>query len=186
MKKIGLFICLSLAMLSIVGCSDSKNDEESIEPSNPTPSVEPSNSIELNDSTPSADGPIYGGIFSIDASQLEIVPSSIEKEFEYDGHKLAYKNVYKKANEFVICDGGYIKSINGIPDYLMRFFISDNIKVYKCDSEGNIIEPKEEVSVHGVIDNRQSYLLAGASNFIIINESGDGSEVNIGALYFWC
>ena len=129
---------------------------------------------------------VAGGSTTIDAKMVGDTPSNSEKLFSYNGNIIAYCNVYKDGNEFVICDGGYIKSINGRVDYLMRFNDNDSIKVYKCDIDGNFINQKEEAKEFGIIDGDQAYLLADCSNFYITNESNDGTEINIGTIFFWC
>ena len=68
----------------------------------------------------------------------------------------------------------------------MRFKANDSIKVYKCDIDGNFINSKEEAIKYGIIDGKQAYLLADCSNFYIVNESNDGTRINIGTLFFWC
>ena len=126
---------------------------------------------------------IFGGNITIDANKVSSDFIEEEKLFEYNGHKFAYYNVCNRNGSFLIGQNGYIKSVNGKAGYSVRFFANDMIKLYSCDANSLIIEPKIEIVSERIIEEKHCYLLADCTNFIIINESATG--VNIGTLYFW-
>ncbi|MBQ3253484.1 MAG: hypothetical protein IJA65_02920 [Acholeplasmatales bacterium] len=127
-----------------------------------------------------------GKLITINASKIGESPTKEEKTFKSNGSTFAYSNVYKNENNFVILPGGYIKTINGQPDSLVRFYANEYISVLCCDSDGALLDPLKYASEYGKTDGRQCYILAESSNFMIMYDSNASNELNLGKLIFWC
>ena len=122
----------------------------------------------------------------INASLISDRPADVVQTFSSDGVEYSYRKVYNKDGNFIICDGGYIKSLDVLPGSNIKFNYNNQIGVYKCNS-GITLRDKTIIDPIDISDGLINYSIAGNSNICIYNEVDDGNAINIGKLevYGW-
>lgn len=122
----------------------------------------------------------------INANLLSDKPFDTIQTFTFDGVEYSYRKVYNKDGNFIICDGGYIKTLDVLPGSNIKFYYNNQIKLYKCNNGINLID-KTIIDPIDISDGLINYSIAGNSNICIYNEVDDGNAINIGQLevYGW-
>lgn len=118
-----------------------------------------------------------GGTLTIDASRLSDKPVAAEQTFRVGKYTFAYYNVYKNQNnEFVFTTDGYLKTINGSPDHLVKFDKNANVHVYDCTKETGTLSPSIEIEPMHTEDRIAYYCISECTDIAIYFLTNPGEQ----------
>ena len=132
-----------------------------------------------------------GDILTFDACGIDTVPLSKERTLTVDGHMIVYRNVYNDGEgNFVFAEGGYIKTVGGCPDSLMRFSAKPGVHVYKITPDTDLRDPGFQLKGDMIDKEHVRYVVSTSFDVMITYNKPFGTtsseKANIGRISFWC
>lgn len=118
-----------------------------------------------------------GGTLTIDASRLPDKPVAAEQTFRVGNYTFAYYNVYKNQNnEFVFTTDGYLKSVNGRPDHLVKFDENVNVHIYDYNKEAGTLSHTTEIEPMNATDSIAYYCISECTDIAICFLTNPGDQ----------